>query len=53
VFSTVEGGGLHIKEIEGGRINDEGENDRIFGTEDEVEEFPYLASSIEPAPFYN
>lgn len=53
MFSTVKGGGLQIEELETGRLSVEGENERIFGTEDEVEEFPYLASSIEPAPYWN
>jgi hypothetical protein len=53
LLSTVRGGGINIKEIKSGELSVEPEDERIFGTGDEVAEFPYLASSIDLGPFWN
>ena len=53
VFSTTKSGILHIEELESGRLSIKDEDERIFGTEDEVGEFPYLASSIALVPNWN
>ncbi|KAL7012444.1 hypothetical protein ACKWTF_014857 [Chironomus riparius] len=53
VFTTTKSGVLHIEELESGRLSIKDDDDRIFGTEDEVGEFPYLASSIELVPNWN